>query len=216
MNVTFKELVHRIVDRIKNGLCFRWPNKMGSDPSRRNQNLYCTYHKDKGHTTKQCWVLKDHLEQLANAKYLKEFMVDLRNQEAGQGTRPRGNPFPPLLGVIEVIHTASRGTITTKRKGVLAMVPVECCSDEQPSRKKLKLTREPIAFNDDVLEGTIQSYDEALVVTALINGFIVKRVLIDQGSGVEVMYSDLFRGLGLKNEDLFKYDTPLVGFDGRR
>ena len=53
------------------------------------------------------------------------------------------------------------------------------------------------------------------MVTAQINGFIVKRVLVDQGSGAEVMYPDLFRGFGLKNEDLSKYDTPLVGFDGR-
>ena len=29
------------------------------------------------------------------------------------------------------------------------------------------------------------------------------------------MYPDLFRGFGLKNEDLSKYNTPLVGFDGR-
>ena len=29
------------------------------------------------------------------------------------------------------------------------------------------------------------------------------------------MYPDLFKGLGLKSEDLFKYDTPLVGFDGQ-
>ena len=29
------------------------------------------------------------------------------------------------------------------------------------------------------------------------------------------MYPDLFRRLGLKNDDLSKYDTPLVGFDGR-
>ena len=43
----------------------------------------------------------------------------------------------------------------------------------------------------------------------------MKRVLVDQGSGAEVMYLYLFRGLGLKNEDLSKYDTPLVGFDGR-
>ena len=53
------------------------------------------------------------------------------------------------------------------------------------------------------------------MVIARINGFIVKRVLINRGSGAEVMYLDLFRGLGLKNEDLSKYDTPLVGFDGR-
>ena len=29
------------------------------------------------------------------------------------------------------------------------------------------------------------------------------------------MYPDLFKGLGLKNEDLSKYDIPLIGFDGR-
>ena len=51
VNVAFKEPVHKILDRIKNESFFRWPNKMGGDPSRRNQNLYCTYHKDKGHTT---------------------------------------------------------------------------------------------------------------------------------------------------------------------
>ena len=52
VNVTFKQPVHRIVDRIKNESYFRWPKKMGGDPLRRNQNLYCTYHRDKGHTTK--------------------------------------------------------------------------------------------------------------------------------------------------------------------
>lgn len=43
----------------------------------------------------------------------------------------------------------------------------------------------------------------------------MKRVLIDQGSGPEVMYPDLYMRLGLKVEDLSKYDTPLIGFDGR-
>ena len=67
------------------------------------------------------------------------------------------------------------------------MVPVKGYLDERPSEKKLKYTREPIAFNDDDLEGMIQPHDDALVVTTQINGFIVKRVLIDQGSGAEVM-----------------------------
>ena len=98
---------------------------------------------------------------------------------------------------------------------MLSVVLAESCMGEQPSKKKLKYTREPIAFNDDDLEGTIQPHDDALVVTVWINGFIVKRVLIDQGSGAEVMYPNLFRGLGLKNEDLSKYDMPLMGFDGR-
>ena len=36
VNMTFKEPVHRIVERIKNEPYFWWPNKMGGDPSRRN------------------------------------------------------------------------------------------------------------------------------------------------------------------------------------
>ena len=62
---------------------------------------------------------------------------------------------------------------------MLAIVPVESYTGEQPSEKKLKYTREPIAFNDDDLLGTIQPHDDALVVIARINGFTVKRVLID-------------------------------------
>ena len=44
VNVTFKELVYRIVYRIKNELYFKWPKKMEGDPSKRNQNLYYTTH----------------------------------------------------------------------------------------------------------------------------------------------------------------------------
>lgn len=29
------------------------------------------------------------------------------------------------------------------------------------------------------------------------------------------MYPDLYKGLGLKPKNLRKYDTPLVGFDGK-
>ena len=38
---------------------------------------------------------------------------------------------------------------------------------------------------------------------------------MDQGSGVEIMYPDLYKGLKLKPEDLASYDSPLVGFDGK-
>ena len=87
VNVVFKEPVYKILDRIKNESFFRWPNKMGGDPSWRNQNLYCTYHRDKGHTTEQCRVLKDHLGQLVKAGYLKEFVVDSADRDAGQGVQ---------------------------------------------------------------------------------------------------------------------------------
>ena len=53
-----------------------------------------------------------------------------------------------------------------------------------------------------------------LVVTLKIKGYNVKRVLVDQGSVVEIMYPDLYKGLNLKLEDLTTYDSPLVSFEG--
>ena len=78
--------------------------------------MYCTYHRDKGHTTEQCRVLKDHIEQLVKAGHLKEFVLDSGDRVAGQDTRQRGSPLPPPVGVIEVIHAALEGLIAGRRK----------------------------------------------------------------------------------------------------
>ena len=43
----------------------------------------------------------------------------------------------------------------------------------------------------------------------------MKRVLVDQGSAIEIMYPDLYKGLNLKPEDLTTYDSPLVSFEGK-
>ena len=51
------------------------------------------------------------------------------------------------------------------------------------------------------------------MVTLKIGEYNVKRVLVDQGSGAEIMYPDLLKGLKLRFEDLTCYDSPLIGFD---
>ena len=74
------------------------------------------------------------------AGYLKEFVADSGNRVTGQGAQQRGNPIPPPLGVIEVIHATPKGTAMIRRKGVLAVVPMEDCLGKQPSEKKMKFT----------------------------------------------------------------------------
>ena len=181
VNVAFKEPVYKIIDRIKNEPFFRWPNKMGGDLSWRNQNLYCTYHRDKGHTTEQCKLLKDHLGQLVKAGHLKEFVVELGNRGPRLGAQQRGNSIPPPLGIIEVIHAmpGSRNAVGTR---VSTVASTGDFSENLPPTKRTKGRLEPIAFDDEDLEGTIQPHDDALVIAAWISGFLVKRVMIDQGS----------------------------------
>ena len=53
------------------------------------------------------------------------------------------------------------------------------------------------------------------MITLRVKGYDVKRVMVDQGSGVEIMYPDLYKGLNLRPENLTTYNSPLVSFDGK-
>ncbi|XP_023911980.2 uncharacterized protein LOC112023598 [Quercus suber] len=72
-----------------------------------------------------------------------------------------------------------------------------------------------LGFSDEDKVGTIQPYDDALVITLRIGGYDVKRVMVDQGSAVKIIYSDLYKGLNLEPDDLMPFSSPLVSFKGR-
>ena len=88
--------------------------------------------------------------------------------------------------------------------------------DAVPKFKHRKNEARPIlSFSIDDKVGTVQPHDDTLVVTLHIEGYDVRRVLVDQGSGAEIMYPDMYKRLNLKPENLVSYDSPLVGFDGK-
>ena len=72
-----------------------------------------------------------------------------------------------------------------------------------------------LSFSNVDKQGTIQPHNDALVVTLRIGGYDVKRVMIDQGSAAEIIYPDLYKGLGLKPENLTTYSSPLVSYEGK-
>ena len=72
-----------------------------------------------------------------------------------------------------------------------------------------------MGFSDEDKVGTIQPHDDALVITFRIGGYEVKRVMVDQGNATEIMYPNLYKGLGLRAEDLMPYSSPLVSFEGK-
>ncbi|XP_030943524.1 uncharacterized protein LOC115968305 [Quercus lobata] len=95
----------------------------------------------------------------------------------------------------------------------VARLPVEV--DDRESKRAKGMASPILRFSDEDKVGTIQPHDDALVITLRIRGYNVKRVLVDQGSAVEVMYPDLYKGLKLRPEDLTAYDSPLVSFEGK-
>ena len=84
--------------------------------------------------------------------------------------------------------------------------------DSKRARVELPLV---MGFSDEDNIGTIQSNDDALVITLRIGGYDVKRVMVDQDSVAKIMYPDLYKGLNLKVKDLTPYSSSLVSFEGK-
>ena len=72
-----------------------------------------------------------------------------------------------------------------------------------------------MSFSEEDKIGTIQPHDDVLLITLRIGDYDVKRMMVDGGSEAEVMYPDLYKGLGLKLEDLMPYNSLLMSFDGK-
>ena len=70
----FRELVHRVLNKIKNEPFFKWPNKMARESTRHNQNFYCQYHQDHGYTTENYRNLWNYLDQLVREGKLKHLL----------------------------------------------------------------------------------------------------------------------------------------------
>ena len=87
-------------------------------------------------------------------------------------------------------------------------------SNFEPKRARLEI-RPSLSFSNENKIGTIQLHYDTLVVTLRIEGYDVKRVMVDWGSCAEIMYLDFYRGLNLKPEDLTAYNSSLVSFDGK-
>ena len=106
------------------------------------------------------------------------------------GLEPRRDASSrPLLGTINVIFaTPGRtGSCPSKIMSVAQLFAED--SNSEPKRAKMSI-QPALNFLDEDKVGTIQPHDDALVITLRIGGNDVKRVMVDQGSGAEIMYPD--------------------------
>ena len=97
----------------------------------------------------------------------------------------------------------------------MSVAQLSADEDGSESKRARILTQPTLGFSEEDKTGTIQPHDDALVVTLRIGGYDVRRVLVDQGSTIEIMYLDLYKGLDLKPKDLTAYESPLVSFEGK-
>ena len=69
-----------------------------------------------------------------------------------------------------------------------------------------------IVFLSSDLEGVILRHDDPIVISTVMVNAEVKRVLVDRGSSVDIIFLDAFNKLALRNSNLQTYKEELIGF----
>ena len=127
VNAIFREPMQQVLEKVKNEPFFKWPSKMARDHSKRNQNLYCHYHQDHGHTTEDYRNIWNHLNQLVREGKLRHLLHPSSGHPGQAVQEPRKDiSLRPSMGTIHVIlATPGRTSSFPSRVLSVARLPTE-------------------------------------------------------------------------------------------
>ncbi|XP_014523999.1 uncharacterized protein LOC106780252 [Vigna radiata var. radiata] len=184
------------------------PTPIGAD-----ENKYCRYHQNRGHTTEDCVTLKDKLETLVQAGHLQRFV-----QRRGSSSRTRRPPVQqdPLKRRSQQRTDRSRSRSADRTvRGVINTILGGFAGGGSTSaaRKRhirnlhnvsrtgaLKRSMPTITFYDEDFHAPDLEQDDPMVITTMIARYQVGKVLVDQGSSANRSSSseEMFQDVGHK------------------
>jgi len=74
----------------------------------------------------------------------------------------------------------------------------------------------PIIFTDKDFKGVDPLQDDPMVISFDINNFTFMKMLVDQGSSMDILYWNTFKHMRIVEEEMKPYDHQVVGFSGKR
>ncbi|KAI3465163.1 hypothetical protein Pfo_021826 [Paulownia fortunei] len=160
---------------------------------------------NRGHTTKECFYLKQEIERLIRKGYLTEFVEKAnsnrqdqrrRNATRQQKTHREQKENLPTVGVIAVI---SRGPDS---------------GDSSNARRALLRAASGFNSHNPSSYPSEQQHNDALVISTTLSNFWVKKILVDSGSSANIIFYNAFLKFDIDNAQLSPVNTPLTGFGG--
>ena len=127
-----------------------------------------------------------------------------RAQNAEQREPPQPQPRraddrPPLRGTINMISGGFAGggrSSSSRKRHLRAVQQIHVISNRTQRRMP------PITFSDSDFQGTDPNQDDPMVITVEVESFAIKKVLIDQGSSVDILYWKTFNKMQIPLADL--------------
>ncbi|XP_020225451.1 uncharacterized protein LOC109807341 [Cajanus cajan] len=210
--------------------------KRASTPPHANTSKSCKYHRNRGHSTKECAALKDKIEDLIKQGQLQRFFDrprspqhDDRRHRREQPDRDRSDRRPyreqsrsrgrkedesatQPRRIINTIADGFSGDGSTSSAQKRHLRAVRAVHSVERTQGRLPA----ITFSEADFKGIDPDQDDPMVISVEIHNCIVWKTLVDQGSSADILYWNTFKQLGIPEAELIPYNEPVVGFSGER
>nr|GEW17542.1 reverse transcriptase domain-containing protein [Tanacetum cinerariifolium] len=171
---------------------FQPPPPMVTPVEKRSSNKFCDFHNDKGHSTDECMQLKKQIEELVRAGKLSHLIKEIKHGRDQSKVEKKETPAKDKPTEIYMLQSWQR---MKRQKGI------------QSFERVREITFPPLT--------TSNGAEGPLVIEAEIDGHIIHRMYVDEGSSMEILYERCFNRLRLEvKNQMVSATASLTGFSG--
>ncbi|KAM2670939.1 hypothetical protein EV1_006812 [Malus domestica] len=173
----------------------------------KNTSTFCCYHEHNGHDGEKCVTLRDHIEALAREGKIDQFLI---HPPRGNRNQRQVNVIYSISGSTPISKSSNRVMKNSERAlrsghQVFHVEYIRGCKYQKPNW-------DPICFYPEEEKGIIYPHNDLLIVEAHIANFEVRRILVDMGASVNIMFVEAFRALNVVEHLLDRSISPLISF----
>ncbi|KAM2253134.1 hypothetical protein ACFX1S_007562 [Malus domestica] len=173
----------------------------------KNTGMFCCYHEHNSHDGEKCITLHDHIEALACEGKIDQFLLYLSRDNRNQRQ-------------VNVIYSISGGTLISEffnraiKNNERALRPGHQVFHVENIKggKYQKPNWDPICFYPEEERGIIYPHNDPLIVESHIANFEVRRILVDIGASINIMFAEAFRAFNAAEHLLDHSISHLISF----
>ncbi|XP_026420119.1 uncharacterized protein LOC113316111 [Papaver somniferum] len=179
---------------------------------KRDKSKYCAHHRDYGHNTESYRTLETEVQKMIDEGKLQQYVKKNPSQVNTLDLRE-----------IRVSHARVNSTSRKAHENATCL-NLRHIQDWRISNKveyvnligtkTLEEGNTEICFSVADLAGVYQPNNDAIVILALIGMYKVRRVLVDTGSSINVIFSGAYKSMSLNESQVEDDDNPIIGFSG--
>ncbi|XP_062080621.1 uncharacterized protein LOC133785393 [Humulus lupulus] len=202
-----------IYEENKDRLIWREPYKITTPPERRDKNRFYLFHEDHGHTISECHNLHNQIQALMRSERLTQYIKGSSRSVVSQPSATS----TPMLPVADSLNVASTSSQEPLKQIPMIHKIVELTTEQEQASKSHKRMEErvkqyrslghtvnfvtskdrcypasTITFTEDNLQGVHLPHDDPLVISLQVDRCQLGRVLVDGGSGVDILFWEVF------------------------